>query len=130
VFPVPDPLDGPGGEGGKGGAGTRLILELTTDWAVEILLGGAVGPRIGVCDVRAVLYDLNISYSTTGEQISLLLSTSSGRDLGQSTNSSRVCRVSSCQIHGILLGGTKRCSTRLSGSVVRPSLDWDNTPIG
>jgi hypothetical protein len=61
VFPVPDPLDGPGGEGGIGGAGTRLILELTTDWAVEILLGGAVGPRIGVCDVRAVLYDLNIS---------------------------------------------------------------------
>lgn len=28
---LPEPLDGPGGEGGMGGAGTRLILELTTD---------------------------------------------------------------------------------------------------
>jgi hypothetical protein len=29
--PEPDPLDGPEGEGGIGGAGTRRILELTTD---------------------------------------------------------------------------------------------------
>jgi hypothetical protein len=48
VPPPPDPLEGPGGDGGIGGAGTRLILELTTDCAVEILLGGADGPRIGV----------------------------------------------------------------------------------
>lgn len=47
------PLD-PGGEGGREGTGTRLILELATDCAVEILLGGCDWPRFGVCDVLAV----------------------------------------------------------------------------
>lgn len=44
---APDPLEGIEGEGGIGGAGTRLILELTTDCAVDTL-GGADGPLIGV----------------------------------------------------------------------------------
>ena len=108
VFPVPDPLDGPGGEGGMGGAGIRLILELTTDWAVEILLGGADGPRIGVCDIRAVLYDLNISYYMTGLYSSLLLSTSSSSHFSHRGSRRRVHRLSSCQIHCIFLSGTKR----------------------
>lgn len=56
----PGPLD-PGGEGGKEGTGTLLILELATDWAVEILLGGCDGPLMGVCEVLAVRYVLSVN---------------------------------------------------------------------